>query len=181
MLVRDGWAPYRDFRQALHQTCLAHLVRRCRELRVDHPSAAFPRRLQTVLRRALRVRDRWAAGTLSAHGAAVARGHLMTHVLALLDQPGPLPAMRRFAVHLTTEPALLSFLYDPTVDATNWRAEHAIRPAVVNRKVCGGNRSARGADTQQVLANVIRTARQRGLNAGDVLVDLMRAHQPRVS
>jgi hypothetical protein len=28
-------------------------------------------------------------------------------------------------------------LFDPTIDATNWRAEHAIRPAVVTRKVCG--------------------------------------------
>jgi transposase len=25
------------------------------------------------------------------------------------------------------------FLIDPTIDATNWRAEQAIRPAVVNR------------------------------------------------
>jgi transposase len=182
VLVRDGWAPYRDFRQAAHQTCLAHLLRRCRELRTEHPHAAFPRRMQAVLQRALALRDRRADGTVSPHGAAVARGHLMTQVLALLDHPGPLPAMRRFAAHLTTElPALLSFLFDPTIDATNWRAEHAIRPAVVNRKVCGGNRSTRGADTQQVLASVIRTARQRGCNAGDVLVDLLRAPQPRVS
>ena len=50
-----------------------------------------------------------------------------------------------------------------SVDATNWRAEHAIRPAVVRRKVCGGNRSRHGADTQQVLASVVRTAHQRAL------------------
>ena len=40
----------------------------------------------------------------------------------------------------------------------------AIRPAVVIRKVCGGNRTRHGADTQQVLASVVRTARQRGLD-----------------
>ena len=45
------------------------------------------------------------------------------------------------------------FLWDPSLDATNWRAEQAIRPAVVIRKVCGGNAPAT-ADTQQVLASV---------------------------
>ena len=90
--------------------------------------------------------------------------------------------MRRFAAHLRVElPALLSFLFDSTVDATNWRAEQAIRPAVVNRKVSGGNRSDRGAETQQVLASVVRTARQRGCNATNVLVEILRAPQPTVS
>jgi hypothetical protein len=50
--------------------------------------------------------------------------------------------VQRFAAHLTREfPAIWSFFFDPTIDATNRRAEHAIRPAVVTRKVCGGNRT----------------------------------------
>ena len=32
VLERDGWAPYRRFAHAQHQTCLAHLLRRAREL-----------------------------------------------------------------------------------------------------------------------------------------------------
>ena len=31
-LVRDSWSIYRQFEQALHQSCLAHLLRRCREM-----------------------------------------------------------------------------------------------------------------------------------------------------
>jgi hypothetical protein len=31
--------------------------------------------------------------------------------------------------------AIVSFLVDPTLDDTDWRAEHALRPAVVNRKM----------------------------------------------
>src|SRR5436189_6092293 len=30
VLVRDGWSPYRRFDRTIHQTCLAHLLRRCR-------------------------------------------------------------------------------------------------------------------------------------------------------
>jgi transposase len=44
VLVRDGWAPYRQFAQAAHQTCLAHLCRRCHELQTDHPRVGTWRR-----------------------------------------------------------------------------------------------------------------------------------------
>ena len=68
VLVRDGWAPYRQFTAAAHQTCLAHLLRRCRDLRQDHPRAQFARRVQAALQQALRIRDRRDAGTISRHG-----------------------------------------------------------------------------------------------------------------
>jgi transposase len=44
---------------------------------------------------------------------------------------------------------LLTFLTAPAIQATNWRAEQAIRPAVVNRKSWGGNRTSHGAHVQQ--------------------------------
>ena len=37
VIVRDGWAPYRRFTAATHQSCLAHLLRRAKTLRTDHP------------------------------------------------------------------------------------------------------------------------------------------------
>ena len=46
------------------------------------------------------------------------------------------------------------FLLDPTIDATNYRGEQAIRPAVVNRKVWGGNRTWLGARWQSILTSV---------------------------
>ncbi len=182
-LGRDGWAPYRQFTAAFHQTCLAHLLRRCRTLRGDHPRARFPARVARILHHALAVRDRQAAGTISTHGVDVARGHLFHQLLEVIADPGTVPDMQRFARHLTVElPAVFSFLVDPALDATNWRAEQALRPAVITRKVCGGgNRSRRGADTQQVLASILRTAQQRGLDTADVLTTLLRAPTPIVS
>ena len=70
------------------------------------------------------------------------------------------------------------FLWDLSVDATNWRAEQAIRPAVVIRKVCGGNRTRHGADSQQVLASVVRTARQRDLDLPPLIATMLRATGP---
>lgn len=182
-LGRDGWAPYRQFTAAFHQSCIGHLLRRCRTLQHDHPRAQFPRRVARILQHALAVRDRRAAGTISPHGVDVARGHLFHQMLDLLEDPGLLPEMQRFARHLMVElPALFSFLVDPDLDATNWRAEQAIRPAVITRKVCGGgNRSRRGATTQEVLATILRTAHQRGLDPTDVIITLLRAPAPIVS
>jgi len=53
------------------------------------------------------------------------------------------------------------FLIDPTIDATNDRAEQAMRPAVVNRKVWGGNRTWSGARAQSILMSASRTLIQR--------------------
>jgi transposase len=57
------------------------------------------------------------------------------------------------------------FLIDPQVDATNYRAEQALRPAVVNRKVWGGNRTWSGADAQATLTSLLVTLPQRGCDA----------------
>lgn len=180
VLVRDGWAPYRRFDQAIHQTCLAHLLRRCRTLIRDHGERRFAPRVQRVLQHALGVRDRYQRGAISAHGVAVARGHLQNQLNVLIDRPGPQRLARLFAAHLAVEfPAIFTFLLDPDViDATNWRAEHALRPAVVTRKVCGGNRSARGAHTQEILVSVLRTTQQRHLDAAIILPDLLRTPHP---
>ena len=73
---------------------------------------------------------------------------------------------RRLAKHLLGHAMhWFWFLIDPTVDATNWRAEQALRPAVVNRKVWGGNRTWRGATAQAVLTSLLVTLEQRGYQA----------------
>jgi hypothetical protein len=137
--------------------------------------------LARFLQQALALRDRHHRGEVSSHGLAVARGHLMTRLGQRLDRPSRVTDVRRFTRHLHREfPAIWSFLFDPTIDATNWRAEQAIRPAVVTRKVWGGNRSWRGAHAQQTLTSVIRTAQQRQLNPHTVLVSMLRARQPTV-
>ena len=182
VIVRDGWAPYRRFTKAMHQTCFAHLLRRARLLAADHPRAPFVPAVTQILRQALAVRDRYLTGHVSAHGLAVARGRLVERLNRQLDRPGTVTDVRRFAAHLAVEwPALFTFLFDPTtIDATNWRAEQALRPAVVTRKICGGNRSPHGAASQQVLASVVRTAQQGGLNPHDVLVSMLHARTPLV-
>jgi transposase len=59
VIERDGWAPYRKFIHATHQSCLAHLLRRCRDLigDADQGQAKTPHAVRRILQRALAVRE----------------------------------------------------------------------------------------------------------------------------
>ena len=182
-LIHDGWAPYDGFWKATHQQCLAHLLRRCREMIEAAPGAAarFPRQIKEVLQQALHLRDRRDAGQVSDHGVAVARGRLGKRLDRLLYRTRANAANERLAKHLYHHrEQLLTFLEHPGLDATNWRAEQAIRPAVVNRKVWGGNRTETGAEAQSILMSVLRTCAQQHRDALTFLSRLLRGQRPRL-
>jgi len=176
-VVRDGWVVYNSYDKATHQTCLAHLLRRCHEMIEDSPAWArgTPRQVRDLLLEALAARDLDEAGRAD---AAVDIGERFD---LLFEQAHPHDANRRLIKHLRHErQALFTFLTADGVDATNWRGEQGVRPAVVNRKVWGGNRSDAGAETQGRLMTFLRTAHQQGADAIALLVDLARAPNPGV-
>ena len=57
------------------------------------------------------------------------------------------------------------FLINPSIQSTKHWAERAIRPAFVNRKVWGGNRTWIGAHAQTTLMSIIQTAKQRAIES----------------
>jgi transposase len=74
VLEREGWAPYRKFTAAAHQTCVAHLLRRVGELLADakRGQAKTPHAIRRILQQALAVRDQRDAGALTPVAAAAA-------------------------------------------------------------------------------------------------------------
>ncbi len=181
VLGADGWAPYRRFKHATHQTCLAHLLRRCGEMleTAQAGAARFPKQVREILKAALVVRDRREAGTISPRGIRIVRGRLAARMSRLLLGKLTNLANRRLAKHLRRhEEDLFVFLDRADVEATNWPAEQAIRPAVVNRKSCAGNRTMKGAEAQSVLMSALRTWHQQGLNTQAELTKLLRSAGP---
>jgi len=167
-LIHDGWSPYDQFAQAGHQTCLGHLSHRCRTLLEVASSAAasFPRQVQGFLDWALELRDQRDAGLFTSDACARAAGGLEVVMGYLLEPIQKTPTNERLARHLRKHlHQLFTFLQQPEIDATNYRAEQAIRPAVVNRKVWGGNRTGNGAVAQSILMSILVTLRQNGQNA----------------
>jgi transposase len=176
-IVHDGWSVYYQFESAFHQTCNRHLINRCNEmLETASPAAAtFPQAVKSVLLKGLDLRDRYAEGEVSDHGLASATGRLEAEMERLVGKSLRLEENRRLAKHLTHEfDHLFNYLRCPGLEATNWRGEQAIRPAVVARKVWGGNRTKNGAHVQEVLTSVLRTGRQRGADALSGLARLLR-------
>lgn len=180
LLGHDGWSPYDGLTEARHQQCLAHLIRRAKELleTATRGAVRFPRKVKRLLRQALALRDRSEAGKLSERGFRVARGRIEKRLARLLGMRLTHEGNRRFRNHLAKHgDELLTFLRED-VEATNWRAEQAIRPAVRFRKVSGGHRSPRGASTRDVLLSILRTARQRSLDPLALLARMLRSPKP---
>ncbi len=177
-MIHDGWSPYDSLEQATHQQCLAHLLRRTGMLleQATRGAVRFPRKVKALLLDALRLRDRRDAGTISEHGLACARGRLRKRLDRLLAWRLSHRGNRTFRNHLARHAdEILTFLYEPGIEATNWPAEQAIRPAVVNRKVFGGNRTAAGARAQEILGSVLTTCDQHAHDALAFLSHLLRA------
>ncbi|MGH8979952.1 MAG: IS66 family transposase [Acidimicrobiales bacterium] len=175
VLCRDGWAPYRHFVKATHQTCVAHLLRRANELIADAKGgeARIPHALRRLLTDGLSLRDRRDAGKIAGKALKREIAALEERADKLLSARVTHEGNRRLLGHLRNErQALFTFLTHPGVPATNHEAERAIRPQVVTRKHWGGNKSMDGARASVVLGSVLRTATQQGANPIDVLVGI---------
>lgn len=183
ILGSDGWHSYQKFEHADRQTCLAHLLRRGRELRQTLRSKAdlfWLEELQASLQHALLVRDRRDRDEMGVHGVAVAKGLLQARIDRLIRSAVGLHSeIEKFARHLMGHrDELFLFLDLPGLEATNWPSEHAIRMAVINRKNSGGNRTERGARTQSVLMSVLRTCHQQSRDLVEIVTAMMTSPQP---
>ena len=146
--MHDGWSVYDRFAGALHQQCLRHLQRRCQELleTATLDAIRLPRAALTLVDRAFALRRAWRGHRLSGDDLAVQGLGLACELEQLASGRFTHEPKRRLAKHLLKHAMhWFWFLIDPRIRATNHWAERAIRPAVVNRKVWGGNRTWPGA------------------------------------
>ena len=191
-LIHDGFRAYDVFSRAVHQQCLTHLSKRCRELieTAKRGAVRFPRAVQALLRRGLAIRDRFAAGKLSLQALPWWRTRL-TNLLS--DLVGPVKthaANDTFAKFLERHVDEIFTFLTPLaattrkgttyelLPAANYLGEQAIRPAVVNRKVWGGNRTDRGATAQSALSTIVLTTLQRAIDPLTWLQCLRQSQRP---
>jgi hypothetical protein len=161
VLVTDCHGAYRRLKCPQHK-CIAHHLRALHKSRDKNPKKASRyldawERLWQEVTELRRQRDALPAETFAQRRAALEA--TWDKLLARpVTQPGDryfLGRMRNVGVH-----HFGCLYYD--VEATNNRAERAIRPAVIARKVSCGNRTQRGASTWQTLVSLATTAQQCG-------------------
>ena len=170
VLIADCFLAYdhRDLADWIQQKCFAHFLKTLARMEREKTRAAarFPRELAAVLREALRLRDEKAK--LSKCAFKRRRRGIERRVDSLIDAGRKFSDEdnRRFAKRLRKQRRhLFTFLTRDDVEATNNRAERALRPAVVVRKTGGCNKTQRGARAHFILSSILVTARQRGIDA----------------
>jgi transposase len=177
-MTHDGYSTYNRFRKAIHQQCLGHILRRLRELEANAKGGAvhYPRRLIAMFSEAIHLRNRYLAGEVTAEELKEARERYEERLARLLRPVREVPAYETLSAHLWKHfDEWFTFLDHPEVEPTNWEGEQAIRPAVVNRKVWGGNRTWRGARAQEVLMSTLRSCTRTGRSSLDFVSDTLRA------
>ena len=181
-LVHDGLRLYYKFLKAAHQSCLFHLIHRCKKMAEASPrTSGFPLAVKQLLEQALALRDRYREKKISLHGMWTATGRLETKLDRLLARRHRDRANQRLAKHLRHErPYLFTFLYCPGLEATNNVAERVMRILVMIRKNWGGNRTEKGARTQAVLTSILCTAKQQDKDLFPLIVDLLRSAEPKL-
>ena len=175
-LIHDGWSVYDRFTAAAHQQCLAHLTRRCRDLLATTrgPAARLPQGVLNLIDRRMPCGGCGVDIALTAMIWPRPVSRLSCQLDDLASGQFRSAANRRLAAHLRAHSlSWFWFLIDPTIDSTNYRAEQALRPAVVNRKVWGGNPTWAGAQAQAILMSVLRTCAQRLAPGFDFLVNAL--------
>ena len=165
LLVTDAYAAYNAIEVRGRQSCLAHLLRTAREIRLvlaemktpDTPSVRFCIRLTRLLKlvcaiaiptghkgreklidRLHRILDRVCANPLTYHKAETFRKRLI-------------PGAREHSEVFT----FIRFGGPPT----NNHAERALRPLVIFRKVCMGTRSEQGSRNTAIFNSLTETAK----------------------
>jgi transposase len=177
VLVHDGYSTYGRFEEALHQQCVPHLLRRAREMLEGATRGAvrFPRQVIELFTGAVHLRNEYLAGRVSPAEWEFARDDVEERLL-------PLACGRRAGANQTLANHIhrhfaewFLFLTDARVPSSNFEAEQAIRPAVVNRKVWGGNRTESGAQAQGILTSVWQTCKKQAKAALDFVSQTLRA------
>jgi hypothetical protein len=105
VLERDGWAPYRRFTDARHQSCIAHLIRRSQGMIEDSErgQARVPHALKRILSDALELRDARDLGKVTPRALRRRVRQLEERVDRLLEGRVRYPPNVRLLRHLAGE------------------------------------------------------------------------------
>ena len=164
-MTHDGASTYDRFELARHQQGVFHALHRAHDLEKVQVGRAkvFPRQVIDLFQGALAVRDQFLAKELDESALKVAYDHYVDELLDLTRKPRVNADNERLAKHLYGHgEQWLTFLEDPSVPATNHRAEQALKVPIVNRKVWGGNRTPAGGEAQTILQSTLATCKQQG-------------------
>lgn len=174
VLNTDGYAAYNAVNAKDRQSCLAHLIRKAKEIKKeilltkpkfqDQQSIRFCNSISKLFKKACLV-NRKANDNDIRSSVAQARKHrfyslLNTICLTPLADKNAETFRNRLLNPKKEYDRLFTFLEYPDVQPTNNQAEQSLRSMVIFRKICFGTRSADGSRTHSILPSLVLTAQR---------------------
>ena len=173
-LGTDGYAAYNAVNAKNRQSCLAHLIRKAKEIekeilllptkRQDPRSIRFCQSIAHAFSKACEVGGKLKAGTLSRRTGALLVPRFYSLINIICSAPLTNQTAETFCLRLLDPKReydrLFTFLTVPGLDPTNNHAEQALRSPVIFRKICFGTRSPEGSRSHSVLPSLLLTAQR---------------------
>ena len=158
--IHDRWAPYNILAQKTgnrpQQLCWFHIVGDTKEIAqlCGEEGEQFHTDMKDIFKK---------AKDFNHNGTTEDVEQLIREVESVLNRNFVSMKCKKFARKILKDrDKLFLFVMNPEVDGTNNRAERAVRPNVVLRKVSGGTKSPKGTKNLEVLASAIQTCRMNG-------------------
>ena len=182
VLVTDRFSSYEaeELRAVEQHKCLSHLLRNISEVVASKTGRAktFGSQVKRLLQQANQLWRDQRAGPVADYPAKVEEiEENLTYVLRprRLRDPDNQRLLDGIGLQHDRE-RVLTFLHNPEVEPTNNRAERALRPAVIARKVSHCSKNERGAEAFAAFTSVARTTVKRGVaTVTDALQCLMQS------
>jgi hypothetical protein len=176
VLHADGYEAYNAVNAKDRQTCLAHLIRKAKEIKQeislrkpkyrDIRSIRFCNRIANLLKKACELGQKFNSAQISYDKADVFQHRLYcalnTICTAKLADDKAETLRKRLLNPKKEYHRLFTFLKYPDVQPTNNQAEQSLRNMVIFRKICFGTRSAQGSLCHSVLPSLLMTAKRQG-------------------
>jgi len=175
-LNTDGYAAYNAVNAKARQTCLAHLIRKSKEIRQeillkrpqyqDRESIRFSDRIAALFKKACEIAHKMDSGHIASHRADIFEKRfysaLNTICLTKLSDQKAETLRKRLLDPKKEYDRLFTFLKYPGIQPTNNQAEQSLRNMVIFRKICFGTRSHEGSYSHSVLPSLLLTSKRQG-------------------
>lgn len=174
VLIADGYAAYNGVNPEARQSCLAHLIRKAKEIKQeimlrqeqfhDPQAIEFCDQIVALFKQSCKIAKKVHSSDLQWQKAVKFKRQLRRKLKAICKKPLSDTAAEGLRQRLC-DPAreydlLFTFLDYPDVEPTNNQAEQSLRPLVIFRKVCFGTRSPAGSHSHSVLPSLLLTAKR---------------------
>ena len=170
VIVCDGWRAYPSYTGRI-QRCWAHLLREARYLSERNDEAVPVSEALHMLYRRFNVPPLGRPPPWDGERLACEARDLM---MELAGKPYGSVEVRRFAGKIMNGMGhWFTFLTTPGVEATNNRAERALREFVVQRKILGCFRNGKGTRIYETMMTVLATWKQQGLPLVETLAEAL--------